>query len=232
MVAEQFGMLEALFPGRIDLGVGRSLGFTAPVRRALRADDTDTFAEDLTELLGYLDGRAPVTARPRLERPPPVFVLATGAGLELAGNAGLPVVLGGPVLWDSSLGDRLSDYRARAGSSAYLMVSLDVLVADSVPAARELALAEAWALAEARTVGAFPALAPPDGSRVLTERQRSVVESALDRTILGDEAEVAERLEELFERTGADELLASTSTYGLAELAESDARLAALFGRS
>lgn len=66
---------------------------------------------------------------------------------------------------------------------------------------------------------------------MLTGRQRSVVESALDRTVLGDEVTVSERLEELFARTGADELLASTSTYGLAELAESDTRLAALFGR-
>ncbi|WP_226381163.1 MsnO8 family LLM class oxidoreductase [Pseudonocardia oceani] len=114
VVAEQFAMLEALFPGRVDLGVGRSLGFTGPVRRALRSTGADTFAEDLAELRSYLDGTAPVTARPRLDRPPPLFVLATGRGLAVGGDAGLPVVLGGPVLDDDSLGERLDDYRARA----------------------------------------------------------------------------------------------------------------------
>jgi luciferase family oxidoreductase group 1 len=92
IVAEQFAMLDALFPSRIDLGVGRSLGFTAPVRKALRrdADAPDTFVADLDELRAYLDGRAAVTARPRLERPVPVFVLATGRGLALQGTRGCP----------------------------------------------------------------------------------------------------------------------------------------------
>ncbi|HYH29635.1 MAG TPA: MsnO8 family LLM class oxidoreductase [Pseudonocardia sp.] len=233
VVAEQVAMLEALFPGRIDLGVGRSLGFTAPVRRALRrdADAPDTFAADLDELRAYLDGSGTVTARPRLDRPPPVFVLATGRGLAVAGDAGLPVVLGGPVLDGDDIGAALDDYRGRvraAGGQPYVVVSLDVLVADSVAAARELALPEAWALAAARTTGRFPALEPVDPDRVLSARQATVVEDAVGRTVHGAEADVAAELGELFERTGADELLASTSTFDLDALRESDARLARL----
>ena len=233
VVAEQFAMLEALFPGRIDLGVGRSLGFTPPVRAALRraADAPDTFATDLDELRSYLEGSGPVTARPRLERPVPVFVLATGRGLAVAGDAGLPVVLGGPVLDSAHIGAALDDYRARAeaaGGRPYVVVSLDVLIADSVAAARELALPEAWALAAARTTGQFPALEPVDPDRVLSDRQRAVVEDAVGRTVHGDEATVAAELGELFHRTGADELLASTSTFDLAALREADARLARL----
>jgi len=233
IVAEQFAMLDALFPGRIDLGVGRSLGFTAPVRTALRrdVDAPDTFATDLDELRSYLEGRAPVTARPRLERPVPVFVLATGRGLAVAGDAGLPVVLGGPVLDSDDVGAALDDYRARAraaGGRPYIVISLDVLIADSVTAARELALPEAWALAAARTTGRFPALEPVDPDRVLSPRQRAVVEDAVGRTVHGDEATVAAELGELFTRTGADELLASTSTFDLDALRESDARLARL----
>jgi luciferase family oxidoreductase group 1 len=233
VVAEQFAMLEALYAGRIDLGVGRSLGFTPPVRRALRRESApDTFATDLAELRAYLDGSAPVTVRPRLARPVPVFVLATGRGVAVAGDAGLPVVLGGPALDDEGIGERLTDYRARvraAGAQPYVVVSRDVLVADSVAAARELSLPEAWALAAARTTGQFPALEPVDADRPLSARQRSVVEEAVDRTVHGDEATVAEALDGLLARTGADELLVSTSTFDRSALRESDARLARMF---
>jgi luciferase family oxidoreductase group 1 len=237
IVAEQFAMLEALFPGRIDLGVGRSLGFTAPVRRALRRDGDapDTFAADLDELRAYLDGRALVTARPQLERPLPVFVLATRRGLAVAGDAGLPVVLGGPVLDSDDVGAALDDYRARArvaGGRPYVIVSLDVLVADSVAAARELALPEALALAAARTTGRFPALEPADPERVLSARQTAVVEDAVGRTVHGDAATVMTELGHLLDRTRADELLASTSTFDLDALNESDARLAQLLSVS
>ncbi|WP_433277455.1 MsnO8 family LLM class oxidoreductase [Pseudonocardia xinjiangensis] len=236
VVAEQFAMLEALFPGRIDLGAGRSLGFTPPVRRALRRDAAgpDTFAADLAELRAYLDGTAPVTVRPRLDRPVPLFVLATGRGLAVAGDAGLPVVLGGPALDRDGIGEELADYRARvraAGARPYVVVSRDVLVADSVAAARELALPEAWALAAARTTGQFPALEPVDPGRPLSARQRTVVEDAVGRTVHGDEAAVADELGDLLARTGADELLASTSTFDRAALGESDARLVRMFRR-
>ncbi|GAA1191582.1 MsnO8 family LLM class oxidoreductase [Pseudonocardia alaniniphila] len=234
VVAEQFAMLEALYPGRIDLGVGRSLGFTPPVRRALRRDSAapDTFAADLAELRAYLDGSAPVTVRPRPALPVPVFVLATSRGLAIAGDAGLPVVLGGPVLDDEGIGEGLADYRARvraAGAEPYVVVSRDVLVADSVAAARALALPEAWALAAARTTGQFPALEPVDVGRPLSARQRSVVEEAVDRTVHGDEETVAEALAGLLARTGADELLVSTSTFDRSALRDSDARLARMF---
>jgi luciferase family oxidoreductase group 1 len=234
VVAEQFAMLEALFPGRIDLGVGRSLGFTAPVRNALRRDRDapDTFGNDLAELRAYLTGSGPVTARPRLEHPVPVFVLATGAGIGLAGDAGLPVVIGGPALSNPALPELLADYRNRVdahGATPYIVVSADVLIADSMSTARALAVPEAWALARARTSGEFPALEPSDPRRPLTERQRGMVDTAIGRTIHGDEHSVTEQLAELLDRTGADELLASTSTFDLAALESSDARLAALF---
>ncbi len=221
VVAEQVGVLAALHPGRIDLGVGRSLGFTAPVRRALRSDDRDTFREDLDELRAYLDGTATVTARPRLDEPVPLFVLATGKGLAVAGDLGLPVVVGGPVLDDPAA---LADYRARAGTAAHVVVSVDVLVGDP-----ELVLPEAWALAASRITGEFPPLEAPDPHRRLTDRQRTSVERALARTIVGDEATVSTRLDDLLTRTAADELLVTSSTWDRTALAESDARLAGLF---
>lgn len=184
-------------------------GFTEPVRRALRSDGEDdgAFAADLRELRAYLDGTGPVTVRPRprLRAAPPLFVLATGAGLRIAGDLGLPVVAGGPVLDDRAA---LDGYRSRAGDDGYLVVSADVLIGDP-----ELALPEAWALAAARTTGEFPPLERPDPGRRTTDRQRAVVDAALARTIVGDEDTVAERLDELAERTGADELLVTSSTW-------------------
>jgi len=225
VVAEQVTALAALYPDRIDVGVGRTPGFTEPVRRALRSDGEDgwddtAFAADVRELRAYLDGTGPVTVRPRLPVAPPLFVLATGAGLGIAGELGLPVVAGGPVLDDRGA---LEDYRTRAGDGAHLVVAADVLVGDP-----DLALPEAWALAAARTTGEFPPLEPPEPGRRTTDRQRAVVDAALARTIVGDEDTVAERLDELVERTGADELLVTSSTWDRDALAESDARLAAV----
>ncbi|MEQ3550365.1 MsnO8 family LLM class oxidoreductase [Pseudonocardia nematodicida] len=220
VVAEQIAMLAALHPGRIDLGIGRSPGFTEPVRRALRVSGTGGFRADLDELRGYLDGTGPVTARPRLDAGVPLFLLATGAGLALAGELGLPVVVGGPVLSDRAA---LDGYRERAGDAAHLVVSADVLVGDP-----DLALPEAWALAAARTTGEFPPLEPADPGRTTTRRQREVVSDALARTITGDEDTVAEQLDDLVERTGADELLVSSSTYDRDALARSDAAVARL----
>ncbi|WP_249266328.1 MULTISPECIES: MsnO8 family LLM class oxidoreductase [unclassified Pseudonocardia] len=174
VVAEQAATLAALYPGRIDVGLGRSPGFTEPVRRALRAADAgdDAFRAGVTELLAYLDG-----------------------------------------------------YRERAGAAAHLVVSADVLVGPP-----ELAWPEAWALAAARTTGEFPPLEPPARDRRSTGRQRELVASALSRTVAGDEDTVAEHLDDLVERTGADELLVSSSTWDRDALAESDAALARLLG--
>jgi alkanesulfonate monooxygenase SsuD/methylene tetrahydromethanopterin reductase-like flavin-dependent oxidoreductase (luciferase family) len=212
-------VLAALHPGRIDLGVGRSLGFTAPVRRALR--EPGDFREDLDELRAYLVGEAAVTARPRLDEPVPLFVLATGKGLAIAGDLGLPVVVGGPVLDDAAA---LADYRARGGPE--LIVSVDVLVGDP-----SLALPEAWAMAASRATGEFPPLEPPNPARPMTDRQRTTVENALARTIVGDADSVGARVRELADRTGADELLLTSSTWDREALARSDAALATLASR-
>ncbi|MEU0316482.1 LLM class flavin-dependent oxidoreductase [Nocardioides sp. NPDC006273] len=235
VVAEQFLMLDALYPGRIDLGVGRTLGFTAPVRRALRQDldDADTFAEDIEELRGYLDRTAAVTARPAAARQIPVFVLATGRGLALAARLGLPVVVGGPALHSPRVGELLgayrNDFRPSAQASApSVTVSADVLVADTDAEAAELALPEAWAMARSRQTGEFGPLEPLSAIRdqAWTNQLRERVEAHLARTTAGSPATVRRRLDRLAESTGADELLAFTSTYDLDAQLASDAALA------
>lgn len=230
VVAEQARMLAALHPGRIDLGVGRSLGFTRPVREALAVADygPDRFAADLGALVDFLDDAGPVTAMPTEVGSPPVLVLATGSGLGVAAGLGLPVVVGGPVLH----GDLapLDEYRERfrpgpTAAEPHIVVSTDVVIAETSARARELALPEAWAMVESRSTGAFPPLRPEPATR-LTGRERTRVEEHLQRTVHGTATEVADRIGDLVTRTGADEVIAFSSTHDRSALARSDAALA------
>ncbi|WP_231558433.1 MsnO8 family LLM class oxidoreductase [Modestobacter caceresii] len=241
VVAEQFATLSAFAPGRIDLGLGRSPGFTAPVRQALRSTGEPDFAHDLTELRAFLAGSAPITAHPRPAAAVPVYVLATGSGLTVAAELGLPVIVGGPLL--GVAGDpepglaALADYRrtyrpSEEAPEPRVAISLDVLVADTSGEAADLLLPEAWAMAQARTTGVFPPLEPVAGirARTLTPRQQSYVDQTAAAAIAGTPAQVGSRLAELLDRTGAAELVASSSTHDRTALAASDAALAALLG--
>jgi luciferase family oxidoreductase group 1 len=238
VVAEQFATLSAFAPGRVDLGLGRSPGFTPPVRRALRETERD-FAADLAELRAHLAGTAEITAHPRPAAPVPMYVLATGAGLEVAAALGLPVVVGGPLLGaggDPEPGrEALARYRRAYRPSAqapepWIGISLDVLVADTAAEAADLLLPEAWAMARARTTGTFPPLQPVAEVKAtaMTATQRRYAERTAAMAVAGTADRVAARLAELAERTGADELVASGSTSDRAALAASDAALARL----
>lgn len=234
VVAEQFLVLEALHPGRVDLGVGRSLGFTEPVRKALRhdVDAPDTFEADLQELGDLLAGTAAVTARPASASGVPMSLLATGAGVAIAARLGLPLVVGGPMLWTAQGIESLEAYRrsfvpGRFAAEPHVTVSLDVLVADDDVTARELALPEAWAMATARRTGEFPPLESVEAIRAQpwTDQVRRRVESQLDQAVVGSSSTVQKALEELRSRTGADELMASSSTHDREALFRSDTLL-------
>ncbi|EMY32415.1 hypothetical protein D477_020308 [Arthrobacter crystallopoietes BAB-32] len=242
VVAEQTATLQALFPGRIDLGLGRSVGFTPAVRAALRQDKdaADAFADDLAELLGYLRGTAGITARPSDGGATPPFVLATGKGVETAAKAGLAVVVGGPAYSGKASGlalAALERYRRNFRPSSYypepyVIVSANVAVADSAAAAEELLLSEAWAMALSRTRGEFPPLSPVSAIRdeQMTARQQRLVAESLAAAVAGTPEQVAAQLGRLLEATGADELMVTTNTFDMAALAGTDARLAELFG--
>ncbi|WP_274998187.1 MsnO8 family LLM class oxidoreductase [Promicromonospora iranensis] len=234
VVAEQFLMLDALYPDRVDLGVGRTLGFTAPVRRALRhgLDAPDTFPEDIEELREHLDGAAAVTARPVAARTIPIFVLATGRGLVVAARLGLPVVIGGPVLGSPSLSDALAAYRkdfrpSLRAPEPTVTVSLDVLVADTDAEARDLALPEAWAMARSRQTGEFGPLEPVATIRAQrwSNQLRDRVEAHVAQGAVGSPATVRSCLGRLVEATGAAEILAFTSTFDRDAQEASDAAL-------
>jgi luciferase family oxidoreductase group 1 len=239
VVAEQFLMLEALHPGRIDLGIGRSLGFTAPVREALRhdLDAPNTFEADLVELRALLDGEAAVTAHPVAAAPVPMSLLATGRGMQIAARLGLPVVVGGPILFTDAGADALATYRrdfrpSKHAADPHVTISLDVTIAPDDATARDLALPEAWAMARSRQTGQFPPLESIESIRAQpwTTQLRQRVETSLDQAVAGSPQTVRARLDDLAARTGADELMASTSTYDRDDLLASDAALRDLVG--
>ncbi|MEU8590815.1 LLM class flavin-dependent oxidoreductase [Streptomyces sp. NPDC048664] len=240
VVAEQFGVLESLFPGRIDMGLGRSVGFTDGVRRALGRDkdDADDFAAQLEELLAWFGGTSPtgVRARPAEGLAVPPFVLALGEGAGIAARAGLPLVIG-----DLRDRDRMlrgieryrAEFRAsRWASEPYVIVSGTVAVAATAREARDVLLPEAWSMAHARTRGTFPPLPPAERVRSLTmtARERDVYEAGLSGHITGTEEEVAHELADVLSRTGAREVLVTTSTYDRTALLDSYRRLARLAG--
>ncbi|MGW1378298.1 LLM class flavin-dependent oxidoreductase [Streptomyces sp. NPDC002446] len=244
VVAEQFGVLEALFPGRIDMGLGRSVGFTGGIRRALGTDKdaTEDFGARLAELLGYFTGtqtvHPQVHARPAEGLRIPAFVLATGAGAQVAAAAGLGLVIG-DFRGRQKMLDAIDAYRQAFRPSAlwdrpYVVVSGTVAVADTAERARRLLLPEARSLAYSRVHGVFPPLRPaedgPAAVAALSARERGFYEEALRGHVHGTEEEVADALGTLIDRSAADEVLVTTSTYERAALLESYERLARVAG--
>ncbi|MFE0798675.1 LLM class flavin-dependent oxidoreductase [Streptomyces sp. NPDC058812] len=240
VVAEQFGVLESLFPGRIDMGLGRSVGFTDGVRRALGRDkdDAEDFDAQLAELLGWFRGTSPTGAhaRPAEGLAVPPFVLAMGEGAAVAARAGLPMVIGD--LRDRDRMRRGID-RYRAGfrpsewsSEPYVVVSGTVAVAATPEAARRLLVPEAWSMTHARTRGSFPPLPPAEEveARTMTAKERDLYDSGLTGHIAGTEEQVADELESLLADTGAQEVLVTTSTYDREALLDSFVRLARVVG--
>ncbi|MFJ9010241.1 LLM class flavin-dependent oxidoreductase [Streptomyces canus] len=238
VVAEQFGVLESLFPGRIDMGLGRSVGFTDGVRKALGRgkDDADDFVVQLEELLGWFRGTSPtgVHARPAEGLTVPPFVLAMGEGAAIAARAGLPMVIG-----DLRNRDRMrrgiDHYRAHFRPSPwarepYVVISGTVAVAATPAKARRLLIPEAWAMAYSRTHGTFPPLPPVERVEglAMTEKERGFYEGGLAGHIAGTEDQVAHELETVLKETAAQEVLVTTSTYDREALLDSYRRLATI----
>jgi luciferase family oxidoreductase group 1 len=236
VIAEQALLLEALYPGRIDVGLGGSLGFTAPIRRALGRTIVrgGEYAAEIETVRRYLHGEADITVRPSVAAPP-LFLLAIKGGLPLAAQLGLPVVVGGPALRDTeAIEGYFRDFRPTPAVPApSLLVSVDVSVADTSERARELLLPEAWAYASTREVGEFRALEPVDEVRRMLDatsssKKLAAVQASVGAAISGTPGEVAGSLASLVERTGATEVLASVSTYDRDDVRRTDEFLASL----
>jgi luciferase family oxidoreductase group 1 len=222
------------------MGLGRSVGFTDGVRKALGRgkDDADDFAGQLRELLEWFRGTSPtgVHARPAEGLTVPPFVLAMGEGATIAAEAGLPMVIGDLRSREKMLRG-VEHYRAHFRPSVwaaepYVVISGTVAVAATPEEARRLLVPEAWSMAYSRTHGTFPPLPPAERVEALamTDRERGFHESGLTGQIAGTEEQVAHELETVLKETGAQEVLVTTSTYDRAALLDSYRRLASITG--
>lgn len=237
VVAEQFGVLESLFPGRIDMGLGRSVGFTNGIRRALgvEKDAAEDFAAQVQELLGYFEGthQDQVHARPGEGLRVPPFILAVGEGALIAASLGLPLVIAGGRV-ESDVLRLLDRYRNEFQPSTwaprpYVVLAATAAVGETTEAARQLLLPEAWSSAYSRTRGVFPPLEPVR-ERDMTEKERGFFEQSLRGQIYGTPDEVDSALGGLVRRTAADEVLLTTSTYDRSALLRTYDALAELAG--
>jgi luciferase family oxidoreductase group 1 len=157
VIAEQFGTLETLFPGRIDLGLGRAPGSDQNTQLALRRDPTaaDTFPQDVVELQGYLSGhsRVPeVQAVPRAEHPVPLYILGSSLfGAQLAARLGLPYAFASHFAPDA-LHQAVQVYRdtfrpSEQLTEPYVLAGANVFAAED----RDAALAQRTVAYRART---------------------------------------------------------------------------------
>jgi luciferase family oxidoreductase group 1 len=242
VVAEQFGVLESLFPGRIDMGLGRSVGFTEGIRRALGRgkEAASDFGAQVTHLLGYFSGEQQeypgVHAIPAEGLRVPAFLLATGSGAALAAELGLPLVIAN-VRGERSMLDAIGGYRDNFRPSAispapYVVLSSAVAVAETTDKAWRLLVSEAWSTTYSRIRGEFPPLLAPEDVLALpmTDRERARFDSALAGQVFGTAGEVERTLGGLVDRAGADEILVTTSVFDHGERLDSYRRLAELAG--
>ncbi len=242
VIAEQFGTLDALYPGRIDLGLGRAPGTDQTTARALRrtlVGDVDRFPEDVVELLGYFRptaGDQPVRAYPGAGAAVEVWILGSSLfGAELAGTLGLPFAFAShfaPAL----LMDAVEVYRnafrpSDALARPRLMLGVTAVVADSDAEARVLltSLQQAFVNLRSGRPTRLPPPVPGFGDR-LPPHQAAMLDGLLAEAAVGSPRTVRDELQELLDRTGADELILTAQIYDHAARLRSF-ELAAAIGR-
>ena len=222
VIAEQFGTLATLFPGRIDLGLGRAPGTDQMTARALRrhlnSNEEDDFPRDVVELMGYLDvpqPGMPVRAIPGVGTQVPVWILGSSLyGAQLAAYLGLPYAFAShfaPELLEQALQIYRETFRPSARwPEPHTMVGVNVVAADSdSEGARLLTSLQQRFLGMRRGVrGPLPRPVPSmDG--LWSDAERAGVEHMLAATASGGPPKVRRELDAIVRRTGADELIAA-----------------------
>lgn len=216
IIAEQFGTLAALHPGRIDLGLGRAPGTDPLTARALRRNlggDVDSFPRDVVELMEYFDpaveGQA-VQAVPGAGLEMEFWILGSSLfGAQLAAALGLPFAFASHFA-PANLLEAFEIYRARFRPSAKLakphaMVAANVFAADDAEEARRLKTSLEQAFVNLRR--GRPGPLPPPRDVELTPAERAMLDQALSCSVVGTAEDVQRGLSRLVERTSADELI-------------------------
>ncbi len=218
VIAEQFGTLESLFPGRIDLGLGRAPGSDLQTARALRRNlqsDADEFPQDVLELMDYLSDapRQPVRAVPGTGLRMPIWILGSSLyGAQLAALFGLPFAFASHFA-PAQMMDAIAIYRERFTPSAqqdrpYVMLGFNVFAADTDAQAQVIATSAQQAFVNLRS-GRPGQLPPPHPGYLqqLGASEQAVLRNLLTCSAIGSPETVAQQMQAFVERTGADELM-------------------------
>jgi luciferase family oxidoreductase group 1 len=224
LIAEQFGTLESLHPGRIDLGLGRAPGSDQVVSRALRRDPSaaDTFPQDVVELLAYFQPAVPgqyVRAVPGAGLDIPVWILGSSIyGAQLAAALGLPYAFASHFA-PRLLVQAMETYRADFTPSAhlaqpYVMLGVNVFAAQTDVEARRLFTSLQQAFVNLRRGRPGPLPPPAEGfDEQLTPMDRLGIAEMLSCSIVGSPDTVERGLAALIAETGADELMVTSQIY-------------------
>ncbi|HEY7614924.1 MAG TPA: LLM class flavin-dependent oxidoreductase [Gemmatimonadales bacterium] len=224
VIAEQFGTLAALHPGRIDLGLGRAPGSDPATMRALRRSpaSADTFPQDVLELMGWFREPGPdqaVQAVPGAGLEVPIWILGSSLyGAELAAALGLPYAFASHFA-PAMMTEAIRLYRAQFRPSdrlprPYLMLGVNVFAADTDAEARRLYSSLQQAFINLRR--GHPSPLPPPDERLeerLSSADRQLLAQMLSCTVVGTPEAVRRGLAAFAEHTGADELMLTSQIF-------------------
>jgi len=220
VIAEQFGTLAAMYPGRIDLGLGRAPGSDQQTTYALRRDPraSDSFPSDVVELQAFLGSESRVQgveATPGKGSNVPLYILGSSLfGAQLAGMLGLPYAFASHFAPDS-LFEAIANYKAEFKPSAqlaapYVIAGVNVTAADTAAAARE----ELQVVRRIRAVSLFGRrlglpqdMSDAQADELLASAVGMHVDQMLKYSAVGTQAEVRDYLNTFADKTGADELI-------------------------
>ena len=240
-VAEQFGTLASLYPGRIDLGLGRAPGTDQATLQALRRHyaGAEAFPSDVMELLRYFEPvqpGQPVQAVPGAGLEVPVWILGSSLfGAQLAAALGLPYAFAShfaPAAMSEALALYHRDFKpSRRLRAPYAMLALNVVAADTRAQAQRLFTTQQQAFVRLRR-GA-PGLVPPpvdDIEAFWTPAEKAMVEQALACAVVGDADDVREGIAEFARRHRPDELMLTANIFDHGARLHSFALAAQAFG--
>ena len=222
-IAEQFGTLESLFPGRVDLGLGRAPGTDQAAAYALRRNltsDHNQFPQDVVELIGYFRGQnGRVRAIPGEGLDIPLWILGSSLyGAQLAAALGLPYAFASHFAPQMMM-EAIAIYRERFEPSEqldrpYVMLGYNCFAADSAEEAELLATSVQQAFVALRTGNAMQLPPPIRGyADTLPLEARAGIENALSCSAIGTRESVKSAIEAFVARTGADELMVTSQIY-------------------
>ena len=224
IIAEQFGTLDALFPGRIDLGLGRAPGSDQRVAQAMRRtldSDPNAFPRDVMELQSYFadDGRTGIAATPGAGANVPLWILGSSTfGAQLAAALGLPYAFAShfaPDALDAALAIYRRDFRPSAQlDRPYAMAGFNVFAADTDEEAELLASSQQQSFVALRTGNPRQLPPPVAGYRASLGPQGSgILDHVLQCSAVGSPETVARQTAAFLERTGVDEVMVASAIY-------------------